>query len=612
MGERTFGLRDIPVQDMADESLGLREYAEALTEFVLKCDTPITVALQGDWGSGKTSLLNLVLQGVKKKEGAKAKIVWFNTWQYSQFSMDDSLAVSLISRFVEAVGEGQPDSPAKKCVAFLGKWGKLVATAAAKGVAAQAGAEKIVEGMTASGDAQTDPSREIEKLKTSMLEMVEKSSSERIVVFVDDLDRLVPIRAVELLENLKIFLDLPKCVFLLACDYKVVVQGLKEKFNVSEGETKGRSFFDKIIQVPFNMPLAQYQVHLYLKRLLGSIGVEIEGNDVEDYVDLANHSTGFNPRGMKRLFNSLFLLKLVAQRNKLLERVKDWAGEREVSKILFGVLCMQNSYEPLYQYLSSVTEINDALFEKLRDPQMLQTDSAFVRLRSDFRHVDQDLYRRLSEFTEAFYRSIQLASDASDEQREHLSESEIQNLRTILSFSSVVSTTGAERSVDLSERSRNRGMMKALAQKLNQRHQAVLQCHLKALNRGHFYTYQEKSEKVTAASVCLYSKEREIGIFFRFDTSDATAWIYSWREGCIESTSTWVKENLCGVFPDLRLDGKDKDHIAELFSVKYPPDATREEKSVLFSEKVFEVSDKFMPVFARSHSPAPVNAMENT
>ena len=68
----------------------------------------------------------------------------------------------------------------------------------------------------------------------------------RIVVFIDDLDRIKPAIAVEILETIKLFVDVPNCVFVLALDYGVVSRGLKDKFGIDEQEL-GRSFFDKII-----------------------------------------------------------------------------------------------------------------------------------------------------------------------------------------------------------------------------------------------------------------------------------------------------------------------------------------------------------------------------
>jgi predicted KAP-like P-loop ATPase len=51
------GLRDIPVLDKDNDLLGMSHYAKALTDFITRCQTPMTIALQGDWGSGKSSLL---------------------------------------------------------------------------------------------------------------------------------------------------------------------------------------------------------------------------------------------------------------------------------------------------------------------------------------------------------------------------------------------------------------------------------------------------------------------------------------------------------------------------------------------------------------------------
>lgn len=50
------------------------------------------------------------------------------------------------------------------------------------------------------------------------------------MIFVDDLDRLVPSKAVELLEVLKLFLDCKQCVFVLAIDYEVVIRGAIKKY----------------------------------------------------------------------------------------------------------------------------------------------------------------------------------------------------------------------------------------------------------------------------------------------------------------------------------------------------------------------------------------------
>jgi hypothetical protein len=44
----------------ADESLAVIPYIDSLVQSIMDCDTPMTIAIQGDWGSGKTSMMNLI------------------------------------------------------------------------------------------------------------------------------------------------------------------------------------------------------------------------------------------------------------------------------------------------------------------------------------------------------------------------------------------------------------------------------------------------------------------------------------------------------------------------------------------------------------------------
>jgi predicted KAP-like P-loop ATPase len=55
-----FGLKDIPLESFNDDALEIGDYAKSLSDFIQQCETPLTIALQGDWGSGKTSLMNLI------------------------------------------------------------------------------------------------------------------------------------------------------------------------------------------------------------------------------------------------------------------------------------------------------------------------------------------------------------------------------------------------------------------------------------------------------------------------------------------------------------------------------------------------------------------------
>ena len=89
-------LRDLPIQDAGDERLGLKTQADAIAEFIAYCDTPLTIGIQGDWGIGKTSLLNMITKNLENLSASRKKLypVKIETWQYSQFTREEYLAIS--------------------------------------------------------------------------------------------------------------------------------------------------------------------------------------------------------------------------------------------------------------------------------------------------------------------------------------------------------------------------------------------------------------------------------------------------------------------------------------------------------------------------------------
>lgn len=360
-----WGLSDLPVEKHADETLGLHRYATALSLFAKRCETPMTIALQGDWGSGKTSLMNLIRSELSAEQD-KYRLVWFNTWQYSQFGLQNELPLQLIEYFMEEIGADSEDKSLLKSLKagcrMLGSAALLAgynAGGLVGGAAQVAGTAAVRLGV----DAATDPGKDIVRLKKRLeervTELVNLGPGSRVVVFIDDLDRLEPVRAVELLECFKIFLDLPGCVFFLACDYQIVSLGLKAKLGADARELKGKSFFDKIIQLPFQMPVTQYDVENYVEKLLTSIGIELGDQDIHSYLELISHSIGFNPRNLKRTFNCLLLLDLVAQGSGTFSSLQNRVGRSDIQKMLFACVCTQRAYDPMYEFVSKCVKAGD-------------------------------------------------------------------------------------------------------------------------------------------------------------------------------------------------------------------------------------------------------------
>lgn len=175
-------------------------------------------------------------------------------------------------------------------------------------------------------------------------------------MYIDDLDRIDPPVAVEILELLKNIFDLKNCVFVLAIDYDVVIKGLKPKFGelTDKNEREFRSFFDKIIQLPFSMPVASYNVDVFLIEALREIAF-FNPNELADTTltenlsEIARLSVGSNPRSLKRLTNTLSLISII---NETLAKASSSTQSTKDKTLNFALVCMQIAYPHIYNQLT--------------------------------------------------------------------------------------------------------------------------------------------------------------------------------------------------------------------------------------------------------------------
>lgn len=346
-------ITDKPINHKQDDLLKVEKYSQALSNFITRSDTPITIGLQGEWGTGKTSLMSLLLEDFNEKNIACS---WVNTWEYSMFrganettpgvlrGMLEKLKASCVDRKIWTLKDDSQEK-FKKAARFLGGLANQI-------IANQTGVN-VKEAAEGSNNAQnaTAEIAEIKALITDLINELIKDTSnpiQKVVFFVDDLDRIPPGDAVEVLEALKNIFDIPNCVFILAIDYDVVVKGLESKFGpkTEENEREFRSFFDKIIQVPFSMPTGTYDIENFLVEKLNSIGIIISDEEKELYAKAVKHSIGFNPRSLKRYLNSFSLI------NHLKEIEIDDENSKGDDFMLFALLGIQISYPRIFRLLS--------------------------------------------------------------------------------------------------------------------------------------------------------------------------------------------------------------------------------------------------------------------
>lgn len=371
---KKIGLTDMPWTAADEDLLDTKKYAQALKKFVLGCPTPMSIAIQGDWGTGKTSLIHMLREELVPELGYEPdfepnrnsepkpkaepelnsyglRYVYFNTWQYSQFGMDEDLYMTFVCALI------------RKCSPAADVAKKVFETA--KSLLKRLVSHKVREYTDVEIEDlltwQKDREKSVEDMKNVFAQLVKAvtvgengKGDGRLIVCIDDLDRLNPEVAVELLEVIKLFMDVERCVFVLAIDYDVVVNGVRKKYGEDMSEQKCRSFFDKIIQVPFRMPVESYNLENMIRDTVKGMAKDsVKGKDIPLLSEFIGNTLGANPRAYKRLANSFFLLQNVRAEDKGSE-------EKKLDNVLtFCALCLQMCAPQTYQLLVEAENVQE-------------------------------------------------------------------------------------------------------------------------------------------------------------------------------------------------------------------------------------------------------------
>ncbi len=261
---RTYILDDLPTEN---DALDFTPYVETLVDVCKTASTPLTIGVFGTWGSGKTLLMKMV----KSKLPAIYTVAWFDAWKYDkEETLLRAFLLSVLSAVKENIKEGESTEDldyletmlyravdiekAGGVTIDLLKLGSKVAQGAVQiGLSFIPGAAalgKIVEELQKAGTDNISESaldaiqRERTKIHIEQVKFLEQfqdkfrtlveqhvtNNDGRLVVFVDDLDRCLPEKAIEVLEAIKLFVDAPGCVFILGLDQDVIARGIEMKY----------------------------------------------------------------------------------------------------------------------------------------------------------------------------------------------------------------------------------------------------------------------------------------------------------------------------------------------------------------------------------------------
>jgi predicted KAP-like P-loop ATPase len=258
---RTSLSADRPLDEPGDDRLGYRDFARTLAHSVLRGSPAegLVVAIYGEWGLGKTTLLNFIEHFVRADPDADEPIVLrFNPWW---FSGRDDLLARFFAEFEAAVAKSRSASAVD-----LAKRLKPLARAVSKvpGFAVDA----VVPGLGRYTEKfgslfGTEPPLPAFDIKRGLSAEMAKNLL-RIFVLIDDIDRLLPSEMVDIFRFVRAIADLPNVTYLLAMDRTVVTRALSAQYG-----NFGDDYLEKIVQVSFDLPVPNDAAlsNLFLSRL---------------------------------------------------------------------------------------------------------------------------------------------------------------------------------------------------------------------------------------------------------------------------------------------------------------------------------------------------------
>lgn len=234
---------------LKDDKLGRLGYARAAVQALQRVNsaTSLVLSVEGAWGSGKTSTLAMI-EALLRDQESEPVILHFNPWLVGD---RDALLRSFLSKIAHGVELADHAAAGKKVATELKAYSKVLDV-----VKLVPGAEPWVSLVKSVFDATGEsvgsvadyktPDIEAKKLK---VEEALRSFGRPIIVFVDDIDRLFPLEAFEMVRIVKAVGDLPNVGYVLAWDSQYVSDALSAA-NVPRSET----YLDKIVQIRLPLP----------------------------------------------------------------------------------------------------------------------------------------------------------------------------------------------------------------------------------------------------------------------------------------------------------------------------------------------------------------------
>lgn len=280
---------DAPISKAVEDILGRTGFANEMAEVIAKqrTDESVVLALRGDWGSGKSSLKNLIVESLRENFQKKVKVLEFNPWQWGaenqisraffreiaatlgqtdqspqgrrraySFRQYANLLTSL-SEMVKPIGQALPNmfgwlnsfgfAVAGGGFLFSNFWIKRIAGCSLICFCLISVVAKILQHCGFDKNAN----KPLEFFRADLEEQL-KSLTQNLLIIIDDIDRLEPEQIRLVVRLVKSNANLPRLSYLLLFQRSVMEKALDE---ISDDD--GRRYLEKIVQASFDVPAVE-------------------------------------------------------------------------------------------------------------------------------------------------------------------------------------------------------------------------------------------------------------------------------------------------------------------------------------------------------------------
>jgi predicted KAP-like P-loop ATPase len=238
---------DNPIRTPVEDALGIDPFAQVIAHSIRTMQAPegFVIAINGPWGSGKSSAVNLVTHHLSDaRTNGDFDILSFSCWW---FRGEEALAISFFNELTAVIGDSieEAQNILPKLRDKMIQTGPLLQALADSAAPGSGHLMKAITQMLQKSESENET---VEQLHDQLRDALARSDK-RILVVIDDIDRLSPEEAIQMFRLIKSVGHLPNVIYLLAYDRELAERVVHERF-----PSEGPHYLEKIVQNVFELP----------------------------------------------------------------------------------------------------------------------------------------------------------------------------------------------------------------------------------------------------------------------------------------------------------------------------------------------------------------------